>query len=308
MTVWITGARGFIGRHLARHLAEGGQRVVGIGHGQWDEKSAAEWGIATWINADITPSNLDQVSALEGPPDVLYHLAGASSVGLSFSLPHEDFHRSAVAAASLCEWLRLRHPQTVAVMASSAAVYGAGHDDPIAETTPAQPYSPYGFHKRMAELAFECYSHSFGLRTAIVRLFSVYGEELRKQLLWDACCKLRDSGGQLALGGTGLEMRDWLHVSDAVRILELAGRHASASGYILNGGTGTGTPVTEIADLIRAAWHVPGATTFSGTGRPGDPDKLVASSERLAALGFESHTSVASGIRNYVQWFRKTAG
>lgn len=308
MTAWITGARGFIGRHLARHLADGGQRVVGIGHGQWDQKSAAEWGIAAWINADITPSNLDQVCALEGPPEILYHLAGASSVGLSFSLPHEDFHRSAVAAASLCEWLRLRQPKAAAVMASSAAVYGAGHAFPILETTPPQPYSPYGFHKRMAELAFECYSHSFGLRTAIVRLFSVYGEELRKQLLWDACCKLRDNGGKLTLGGSGLEMRDWLHVSDAVRILELAGRHASATGFILNGGTGKGTSVGEIAELIRAAWPVSTPVGFSGTGRPGDPDALVASSLRLTELGFESQVPIDRGIGNYVHWFQRSAG
>jgi UDP-glucose 4-epimerase len=261
--------------------------------------------LTRWANVSISSSNLDSIEEDAGPPDIVYHLAGASSVGLSFSLPTEDFQRSVLAAIELCEWLRLRHPETPVVMASSAAVYGAGHNEPIAEETPSTPYSPYGFHKRMAELAFESYARNFGIRTAMVRLFSVYGDELRKQLIWDACTKLRTQGGHLRLGGTGEELRDWLHISDTVRILELAGKLADSSGFLLNGGTGIATPVSRIAEMLCERWGGQASFEFSGESRKGDPTALVASTTRARTFSFEPATRLSDGLADYIDWFHR---
>ena len=95
----------------------------------------------------------------------------------------------------------------------------------------------------MMEALCRSYGENFGLRAAIVRLFSVYGEELHKQLLWDICCKLdaRESA-PLLLGGTGLEIRDWLHVSDAVSLLWMARQVCSPECPSMNGGPGTALP------------------------------------------------------------------
>ena len=89
---WITGARGFIGRSLARHLADAGAEVAGVGHGHWPDAVAA--GVGCWVNADIHAASLDLLLARTGPPDVVYHLAGGSAVGPSFANPLEDFERT----------------------------------------------------------------------------------------------------------------------------------------------------------------------------------------------------------------------
>jgi UDP-glucose 4-epimerase len=175
----ITGARGFIGRHLARALQQQSFKVCGMGHGAWTELERAAWGVDYWLNGDVSKRNLDIVQADMGKPEVVFHLAGGSSVGPSLAAPEEDFRRSVLSAAELLEWARLAAPEVRLVLASSAAVYGAGHSHAISETDALVPYSPYGTHKRIAEELFESYGKNFGLNVAMVRLFSVYGTELK---------------------------------------------------------------------------------------------------------------------------------
>jgi UDP-glucose 4-epimerase len=191
------------------------------------------------------------------------------------------------------------------VLASSAAVYGAGHSQPIREADALLPYSPYGSHKRIAEELFASYGRNFGLNVATVRLFSVYGAELKKQLLWDACGRLAKDASQLTLGGTGDELRDWLHVSDAAAVLQQAAIQACAAGYTVNGGTGVAVSVRQVAEQLCAVWGAGTVLGFSGQGRAGDPQYLVADVAEAAALGFAPRTAWQAGVADYVAWFKR---
>ena len=139
-TALITGARGFIGRYLARALQQQGFTVCGIGHGAWTELERAVWGVDYWLNGEVSKRNLDIVQADIVKPDVVFHLAGGSSVGPSLNAPEEDFRRSVLSAEELLEWARLAAPNVHLVFASSAAVYGAGHSHAISETDALAPY------------------------------------------------------------------------------------------------------------------------------------------------------------------------
>lgn len=305
MIALITGARGFIGRHLSRALQQQGMQVCGVGHGAWTETEREAWGVHYWLNGDVTKRNLDIAQSNVGKPNVIFHLAGGSSVGYSLLTPEEDFHRSVLATAELLEWARLAAPDTRLVLASSAAVYGAGHSQPIRESGPLAPYSPYGYHKHIAEEIFESYSKNFNLNVAIVRLFSVYGQELRKQLLWDICSRLKANEQQLILGGTGDETRDWLHISDAVRLIQHIAEYASHIGFIVNGGTGVPVTVRQIAEKVCLSWGAQTALNFSGINRLGDPQYLVANIDQLESLGFKSLMPWEAGISDYVRWFNQ---
>ena len=263
--------------------------------------------MADWRNGEVSHPNLDALESAVGKPDIVVHLAGGSAVGPSFAQPAEDFRRSVLAAGELAEWLRMRAPSARLVMASSAAVYGGGHDEPIVETAAPVPYSPYGFHKRMAELIWESYARNFGLRVAVVRLFSVYGPGLRKQLLWDACGKLAAGAPTLDLGGTGDELRDWVHVEDAARLLLLAAAEAASEPWVINGGTGVATTVREIAECLTHAMGRPLEVRFSGLSRSGDPARLVADTSRLNSMGFAPQRLWKEGIAAYASWFRGTS-
>ncbi len=308
-TYWITGARGFIGRHLSRRLASDGYRVAGLGHGAWPAAEATEWGLSYWLNGDVSASNLAQMQAELGRPDGVFHFAGGSSVGAALANPHEDFKRTVGSTAELLEWIRQHSPDAPLVAVSSAAVYGAGHEGLIPEDARLTPYSPYGTHKLMMEELCRSYAVNFGLSIALPRLFSVFGPELKKQLLWDTCNKLATQG-EAHLGGTGEELRDWTHVSDVVAALVGLLAFADTTAPALNIATGRPVPVREVVAELARVWSpaTPPRIEFSGQSRAGDPYSLCANIGRLDALGMSCATSVSDGVAEYVQWFRAQRG
>ena len=308
MTVWVTGANGFIGRYLIRFLADRGYAVHGIGHGAIADLERRRLGLDHWLNGEIDFANLDLLANRSGPPSTLFHLAGGSSVGLSIEQPYEDFARTVGGTARLLEWLRRAAPDCRLIAASSAAVYGTSYSTPIAKDAEPHPISPYGRHKLIMEELCRSYAATYGVRSTVVRFFSVYGACLRKQLLWDICCRLQKGERTLELGGTGDELRDWIEVRDAVRLFGAIAETPQAEDYqVLNGGSGTGTSVAEIAKELLKAWGGAIVVQFSGLARSGDPFSLVANDVGLRNLTFGCEIPLARGIADYVSWFKDQA-
>jgi UDP-glucose 4-epimerase len=307
MSVWVTGARGFIGSHLVRALAGAGHCVHGVGHGALEHAECTRLGLQSWINGEIEAANLDALAAEHGLPSAVFHLAGGSSVGLAIAHPFEDFSRTVTSTARLLEWLRVHSPQSRLIAASSAAVYGSGHSGPISEQAALTPMSPYGQHKLMMEQLCRSYAMSYGIGSSVVRLFSVYGTGLRKQLLWDVCSRLRENSRELVLGGTGEEVRDWCDVRDVVRLLAMFVQSPQAEPFrVINGGSGQPTRVSEVASLLAGHWGRV-SVRFSGNVRAGDPFSLLADNAALRATGFAWQIPPAQGIADYVRWFRDRA-
>ncbi len=298
---WVTGAAGFIGRHACRELARRGWRVAGIGHGDWPAAEWQAWGLDAWLPADITVPALEELARRAGEPDLLIHCAGGASVPFSQTHPQEDCAQTVTTTARMLDFARRIKPLAI-VYPSSGAVYGEAAACPIPETAPLRPVSPYGVHKCQAEDLCRK-AAADGMRVAMVRLFSVYGPGLRKQLLWDACLKART--GDFRFSGTGAEIRDWLHVSDAVALLLLAAARAAPDCPVVNGGTGIGTSVREITGIVGREWRPAAVPGFTGEPRPGDPDDYVAETARLRTWGFRPQVEVAAGVREYVDWFGK---
>jgi UDP-glucose 4-epimerase len=304
MTVWITGAAGFMGRYLARALTDAGHVVHGIGHGALTDSEKQRLGLRIWLNGEIDAASLNALAA-HGLPSKVFHLAGGSSVGLSIAQPLEDFSRNVASTARLLEWLRGASPESLVVAVSSAAVYGADHRGPILESAAPAPMSPYGRHKLMMEQLCQSYAETFGMRTLVARLFSVYGPELRKQLLWDVCSRLQQGEQTPVLGGTGAEIRDWTDVRDVARLLTVIADQSQAEKFrIINGGSGRGTSVAEITGMLVRNWGAGVAVRYSGVVRPGDPPSLLADDTLLRRLPFNWQIALESGIADYVTWFK----
>jgi len=307
-SIWVMGAYGFIGRHLTRLFALTGHSVSGIGHGNWHQQHATAWGMKHWINGEISYVNLQLLQQADGTPETIYHLAGGSSVGAAISNPREDFSRTVDSTLEILEWIRMQSPSTRLIAVSSAAVYGSGHYGEILEGQVGAPFSPYGYHKLIMEQLCQSYAYTYGVSVVTPRLFSVYGEYLKKQLLWDLCEKLNSGTSLIELGGTGEELRDWTDIRDVTRALVLIKDHASHAAPIINVGTGKATSVRDVVGLAVEAWPKKVNISFSGKSRTGDPFSLVANGYRLCELGFEWRIPLINGVRDYVSWYLSKVG
>ncbi len=305
--ILVTGAKGFIGRHVAKVFADAGWHTAGLGHGYWSEREARSYGVKLWRESEITHGAISAMCDAAGRPDVVFHAAGGASVGVSMTHPLLDFDRTVRTTAVLLDALRRLAPDAMLIMPSSAAVYGMAGAGPISESDALIPVSPYGVHKCMTEQLVTGAHRQFGLRYAIVRYFSVYGPGLRKQLLWDLSHKLSTQPDEVVLSGTGEETRDFLHVEDAARLaLTLAGNDATQDALTVNGGCGRSVTVREVAETLKRHLSPRTRLRFNGTQRAGDPLHYLADTKLLATTGFSPVQSFDKGLAGYADWIMRT--
>jgi UDP-glucose 4-epimerase len=254
------------------------------------------------VSADITPSALKRLMAVVGPPDLLVHAAGGSSVGQSIEDPHADFQRTVGTAATVLDFVRTHAPRAIVVYPSSAAVYGAVGPGRISEEATLNPVSPYGVHKQMVEQLCLLYRRQFGIRCRLIRFFSLYGPGLRKQLLWDLSHKLATRPQELSLAGTGEETRDFLHVEDAARLVILVAECPGDEPILVNGGAGQAMTVRQVVEQFIALAGLRTRVGFTGQIRAGDPAHYEADITRVAALGYRPMRLWSDGLQEYLDW------
>lgn len=301
LNVLVTGAFGFLGRHVALAYARAGYNVRGIGHGSFTPSEMIKFGLSDWRESDI---NYSAMVSFANSPDLIIHCAGSSSVSFSMLHPLEDFDRTVVTTKSILEYACKHCPKARILFASSASVYG-NSGIPIKITAQKNPVSIYGRNKKIAEELLISYARRFGLSVVIVRFFSLYGVGLRKQLLWDACMKF--SRCKAIFGGTGTELRDWLHIDDATRLLLTASVSEFESPLILNGATSIGIPNNSVIKEVAYSFNYCKDIIYSGISRLGDPQNLVADITESKALGWSPNKVFEEELANYVEWFKAGA-
>jgi UDP-glucose 4-epimerase len=186
------------------------------------------------------------------------------------------------------------------VLVSSAAVYGQPGRLPIAETDEPKPISPYGAHR----LEVERLAMSSGAPTVVARVFSAYGEGLRRQVLWDIALKAR-AGGPVELWGTGDESRDFVHATDVGRAIAALCADGSFTNDVVNIGSGAETTIRELAQLLLHALGSDTEVVFQGVEREGDPLRWRADVTRLHSLGWNPSIPFDAGVASYARWVRE---
>ena len=148
------------------------------------------------------------------------------------SIRMKTFSRQQGVTAFLLETLRTYLPSCRFVFLSSAAVYGNPQQLPSPRRSPCHPISPYGYHKYICEMLCREYGSIYSIKSSVLRIFSAYGERLRKQVIFDLCRKFSDPALKtVEVYGTGDETRDFIHARDIAQAIDRI--HAGeASGSI----------------------------------------------------------------------------
>jgi UDP-glucose 4-epimerase len=302
--VFVTGAGGFIATHATAALLGAGWRVAGFGHRQ--STIAQSLCLPTpdrFVSGALTCEALVRTANEFGWPEIVIHAAGGATVAASLSAPEDDFSRNVGSVREVLAFLQRRPKQTRFIFPSSAAVYGEAGNLPITEAAPTAPLSPYGKHKLLAE---DLIREATEVEASIVRFFSVYGPGNRKQLLWDIARRLCAGSRRLELYGSGMEVRDFLFVEDAVALIGcLAALRRDRLPPIVNGGSGLATTVMDLADQLSSAIGIEAELVFTGRERPGDPRRLVSDPSLARSLGFLPKTDLSTGLTAFADWVRK---
>jgi dTDP-glucose 4,6-dehydratase/UDP-glucose 4-epimerase len=296
MKILIIGSKGFIGQNLKTFLTAGAHEVWGADV-VVEYAHAAQYFLVDATNADY--HGIFQQQAF----DICINCSGAASVPDSLLHPVRDFNLNVANVYKLLDAIRLFQPHCRFVNLSSAAVYGNPAQLPIKESSATSPVSPYGMHKQMSEQICEEFHRFFDLQTCSLRIFSAYGEGLKKQLFWDLYQKAK-KGDPVSLFGSGKESRDFIYIGDLVKAIWLAAQHAGCKGEAINIANGK---EVLIEDCVKIFYGLSGNSIpyeFIGKGRAGDPNNWVADTSLLQQLGYKQEYTLEQGLKNYYQWIK----
>jgi UDP-glucose 4-epimerase len=282
MVVVVTGAAGFIGSRVASVFADEGWEVVRAGRPQHD----------------IPSPEFDRLFD-QHDVGLVVHCAGPASVPASVTNPEADRAGSVDVTRAILALLERREAPPRLLLVSSAAVYGEPNELPVGETAALAPISPYGRHR----LETEELAAASAVPTAVARVFSAYGEGLRRQVLWDIAQKAL-TGDVVELWGTGAESRDFVHVEDVARGLLAVAQRAAFAHDVYNVGSGDETTIAELAEIFLGALGTDGAAAFRGIEREGDPTRWRADIARLRGLGWSPSIGLPDGVTRYAAWVR----
>jgi len=298
--VVITGAGGFLARHVAERFRRDGWRTIGMGRSGPDDVAELydSFQLSDLSDADRIATLLDEFR-----PDLIIHLAAPASVPESMRRPLADYEQHVLPTARLLEAMRLEGRGARMLLVSSAAVYGEPSKLPVREDAPLAPISPYGFHKLQQELLCDEYHEIFALPVVKARVFSTFGPGQRRLAVWDLAC--RALAGDASILGTGEEVRDYLYAADVAGALSTVTERAAFDGEAINIASGTGTTIAELASRICAIAGCTAPPRFTGERVVRLPVAWVADIAWLRSLGWSQEWSLDDALRNTIEWIRR---
>ena len=258
MRVLITGVTGFVGPYLAAELAaEPDVELFGMALDAGGPQAAGRLpaGI-TILLGDVTDDGSIR-DALEGArPDVVFHLAGASSGAAAWHRPVACYEVNAVGTLRLLEGIRRLGLAATTIVASSGEVYGSADDEahPLTEDSPLRPLSPYAASKASQDLVAAQYPRAYGMRVIRLRLFNHTGPRHPEQFVASSFAR------QIARIERGLQepvlevgnldaRRDFVDVRDVARAYRLAVR-SDVTGDVFNVCSGRAVSIRRILELL----------------------------------------------------------
>jgi len=265
--IFVTGGAGFIGFHLCKKLSDSTSNLTiydNLSSGKVE--NVKHLPKVHFVKADIL--NFKKLHSQE-KADLIYHLAAQVVVPYSMENPVEDFETNARGTLNVLE--KARKDDARVVFTSSAAVYGNTTKLPTPENYGFNPASCYGLSKVVGEQYCNMYSKQYGLDITILRLANVYGPRCHG-VIPDFLDKLSRNPEKLEIIGTGLQSRDFVHVSDVVEALTLVAVSEEAIGETFNIGFGKTTKIIDIAKTILKILGLSDKTVITTTNIPWQGD------------------------------------
>ncbi|MEP6661186.1 MAG: UDP-glucose 4-epimerase GalE [Acidimicrobiales bacterium] len=298
MTVLVTGGAGYIGSHTVRLLRERGREVVVLDSLELGHRAAV-------LDAPLVVGRVDDEPLVEKlveefGVDAVIHFAAYKSAGESMHEPEKYFRNNVGGSLGLLEALR-RSGVRRFVFSSTAATYGTPETLPVPEGHALAPESPYGESKLMVERILHWYDTAHDLRSVSLRYFNAAGASRDARIGEDSSTTtnliplvMKAALGRLpalSVFGTDYPTSDGTAIRDYIHVDDLADAHLKALEYlehdgattVINVGTGTGSSVQDVIDMVRKVSGVEIPVSYVGR-RAGDPVAVYADNRKAREL------------------------
>lgn len=322
MAILVLGGAGYIGSHMVDTLLSDGRDVVVVDNLLTGHRAAVPAGVP-FYEVDIRDkAALREVFEKENIEQVV-HFAASSIVPESMADPLKYFDNNTAGMIALLE-VMLEFDVKQIVFSSTAATYGIPEENPIKETTPQNPINPYGESKLQMEHIMKWADEAYGLKWVALRYFNVAGAKADGSIGEDHPVEthlvpiiLQTALGQrekIMMYGDDYNTPDGFNVRDYVHVMDLANAHVLALNYLAKGndsnqfnlGSANGFSVKQMVEAAREATgkEIPAEV---GPRRAGDPDSLVASSDKAREiLGWApKYDDVKEIIKTAWTWHQK---
>ena len=326
MKVFVTGAAGFIGFHVANRLLADGHSVAGFdgmtSYYDVELKRARLALLADRPGFTFSSGRLEDRDALgtalaAAEAEIVIHLAAQAGVRYAFEAPETYVQSNLVGTFTLLELLKSAPPKHL-MFASRSSVYGGNRSDGSAETDRTDfPMSLYAATKKSGEAMCHSYAHLFGIPTTALRFFTVYGPWGRPDMALFKFVRAIIADEPIEIYGEGRMRRDFTYVDDLVdAIVALMGAVPGTSvasadslspvapyrAVNLAGGQPVG--LMDYVEAVEAALGREAKKVFLPM-QPGDVTDTHASVELLQELaGHVPKITVREGVRRFVEWYR----
>lgn len=294
--ILITGAEGFIAVNLATFLSKKNFEIFGIGNKKHTKKISSKFGYNLLLNKKIDLKNLKKKFK---KIDLIIHCAGSGLVGLS---NQENYEKNYLTTKTILDFSICLKKKPKIIFMSSYSLYGNSNNKSIKENFALKPLSSYAMTKKSSEEILLKYSKLYGLNITILRLASIYGEGLKKQLIFDACEKI--SKNKNVFYGTGNEIRDWLHISDLTILVYKVIKKNLNYNTIINCGTGRGNKVKDIIEIIKKEFNSNIKIKYINK-KKNSPKILINNIKIAKSYKWEPKIDVNKGILKYIKWYKK---
>ncbi|MET9390129.1 dTDP-glucose 4,6-dehydratase [Streptomyces sp. NPDC006624] len=308
--ILVTGGAGFIGSHYVRTLlgpdGPGGVSVTVLdaltyAGNRENLAPVARHPALAFVQGDICDAGL--VDGLTAEHDQVVHFAAESHVDRSL-VSAADFVRTNMTGTQVLLDAALRHGIGPFVHISTDEVYGSIEHGAWTEDSPLRPNSPYAASKAGADLLALAQHRTHGLDVRVTRCSNNYGPyQFPEKLIPLFVTRLLD-GGEAPLYGDGGNVRDWLHVEDHVRAVELV-RTRGRPGATYNIGGGTQSTNRDLVDRIVRACGASWEQVRWVEDRKGHDRRYCVDHARITReLGYRPSVPLATGLAETIAWYR----
>jgi UDP-glucose 4-epimerase len=294
--ILIVGSKGFIGSQAVNYFTQAGYLV-------WGADVVSDYVSKNYFLIDATNSDFREIFS-NTTFDVCLNCSGAASVPDSINHPLRDFSLNVTNVFKILDSIKTYQSKCKFINLSSAAVYGNPTALPVKESNVTKPVSPYGVHKLISEQICNEFFQLFGIATCSLRIFSAYGEGLKKQLFWDLYQRSK-LNNPVTLFGSGNESRDFIYIEDLLQAIQLVLEKAEFQGQVINVANGDEVFIKDVVNDFYDLFEMKVEFQFSGETRAGDPLRWKANIDVLHALGYQRRFSLEEGLKNYLAWILK---